>query len=130
MDKGANRVAFDRMNDALIRFHSSENDYATPLRDLLIGLVHDPAHSASTPPEISGKKSKKSIDIDELPLNDSQKLAVLNSIDRKISLIQEAARYRKNAYINSTFEGDFSNGKGAYSAPAPQMWQLITCLRD
>ena len=88
MDKGANRVAFDRMNDALIRFHSSENDYATPLRDLLIGLVHDPAHSASTPPEISGKKSKKSIDIDELPLNDSQKLAVLNSIDRKISLIQ------------------------------------------
>ena len=45
LDKGANRVAFDRMNDALIRFHSSENDYATPLRDLLIGLVHDPAYS-------------------------------------------------------------------------------------
>ena len=88
LDKGANRVAFDRMNDALIRFHSSENDYATPLRDLLIGLVHDPAYSASTPPEISGKKSKKSIDVDNLPLNDSQKLAVLNSIDRKISLIQ------------------------------------------
>ena len=88
LDKGANRVAFDRMNDSLIRFHSSENEYGTSLRDLLIGLTHDPAYSASSPPEISGKKKKHNIDFDDLPLNDSQKLAVLNSIDRKISLIQ------------------------------------------
>ena len=56
LDKGANRVAFDRMNDSLIRFHSSENEYGTSLRDLLIGLTLDPA-SASSPPNFGKKKT-------------------------------------------------------------------------
>ena len=36
LDRSANRVAHDRMKDALLRFHSSEGDQGTTLRDLLL----------------------------------------------------------------------------------------------
>ena len=57
LDKGANRVAHDRMHEALISFHSTEGDGGTPLRDLLLCQPHDLVTSAQRPPEIHGQKS-------------------------------------------------------------------------
>ena len=50
MDRGANRIAFDRMKDALNSVF--EEDGSAPLRDLLLGLVHDPQGTASLIPEM------------------------------------------------------------------------------
>ena len=42
LDRGANRVAHDRMHEGLISFHSTEDNTGTPLRDLIleIGRAH------------------------------------------------------------------------------------------
>ena len=56
LDKGANRVAHDRMHEALISFHSTEGDGGTVLRDLLLCQPHDLVTSAQRPPEIRGLK--------------------------------------------------------------------------
>ncbi len=87
LDRGANRVAHDRMQNALLSLHSTEGDFGTPLRDLLLGGVHDIAASATMKPEISGVKTK-GVDFSLLTLNDSQKKALETSISQRLSLIQ------------------------------------------
>jgi hypothetical protein len=52
LDKGANRIAFDRMRDALNSIF--DEDGGVPLRDLLLGMVHDPPGTASLIPELGG----------------------------------------------------------------------------
>ena len=47
LDRGANRVAHDRMQEALEMFHSVEGDRGTILRDVLLGQVHNPEENAS-----------------------------------------------------------------------------------
>ena len=44
IDRAANKVAFDRMRDALNSIFEEEG--GAPLRDLLLGLVHDPVGTA------------------------------------------------------------------------------------
>ena len=44
MDRGANRVAYDRMRDSLNSIFQEEG--GVPLRDLLLGSVHDPSGTA------------------------------------------------------------------------------------
>jgi len=87
IDRGANRVAHDRMHDALISFHSTEGEGGTPLRDLLLGSLHDCASSAERPPEIKGKKKIYSLKKKD-SLNDSQQKAVELSMQRRLTLIQ------------------------------------------
>ena len=87
IDKGANRIAHDRMHEALIAFHSTESTGGTPLRDLILASLHDVANSAARPPEISGKSQNGYIQIDSR-LNDSQKAAVEQSLNSRLSLIQ------------------------------------------
>ena len=87
IDKGANRVAYDRMHESLIAFHSTESTGGTPLRDLILGSLHDPASSAERPPEISGK-SKVQSQRTASTLNESQKNAVEKSLNSRLSLIQ------------------------------------------
>ena len=48
LGRGANRVAHDGMADALLRLHDAGADDGTPLRDLLLGQVHDPEASAAS----------------------------------------------------------------------------------
>ena len=55
LDRGANRVAHDRMQEALEMFHSVEGDRGTILRDVVLGQVHNPEENASMPPKISGR---------------------------------------------------------------------------
>ncbi|HII50697.1 MAG TPA: AAA family ATPase [Candidatus Poseidoniaceae archaeon] len=87
IDKGANRIAHDRMHEALIAFHSTESTGGTPLRDLILGSLHDPATSAARAPEISGKKQHVQTQINPA-LNESQQNAVEQSLGSRLNLIQ------------------------------------------
>jgi len=88
LDRGANRVAHDRMHEGLISFHSTEDSTGTPLRDLLLGSVHDIATSSQSPPEIHGQKQYGPLGISQLPLNESQRNAVESAIGKRLTLIQ------------------------------------------
>jgi superfamily I DNA and/or RNA helicase len=84
IDRGANRVAFDRMRDALNSIF--EEGGGAPLRELLLGLVHDPEATASLIPEMKGAKEVRV----PLPsdLNESQREAAKMGISRRLTLIQ------------------------------------------
>tara|TARA_B100000683_G_scaffold153700_1_gene148540 strand:+ start:267 stop:2195 length:1929 start_codon:yes stop_codon:yes gene_type:complete len=84
IDRGANRVAFDRMRDALNSIF--EEDGGAPLRELLLGLVHNPEATASLIPELKGTKEVRV----PLPsdLNESQREAAKMGIGRRLTLIQ------------------------------------------
>jgi hypothetical protein len=84
IDRGANRVAFDRMRDALNSVF--EEDGSAPLRELLLGLVHDPVGTACLMPELGGVKGKRAT----LPsdMNKAQIDAAESAINRRLTLIQ------------------------------------------
>ena len=84
IDRGANRVAFDRMRDALNSIF--EEGGGAPLRELLLGLVYDPEATASLIPEMKGAKEVRV----PLPsdLNESQRKAAKMGISRRLTLIQ------------------------------------------
>jgi len=88
LDRGANRVAHDRMHQALISFHSSEREISTPLRDLILGTVHDMKGSAELPPEIHGKNKHNLTNDWKAGLNESQQRAFESAIHRRLTLIQ------------------------------------------
>jgi len=87
LDRGANRVAHDRMHEALISFHSTEGNSGTVLRDLLLCQPHDVASSAEMPPEMHGQK-RMPWSLKGAMLDESQRLAIDNAIGRRLSLIQ------------------------------------------
>ncbi|HIF16209.1 MAG TPA: hypothetical protein EYQ85_03035 [Candidatus Poseidoniales archaeon] len=89
IDKGANRVAHDRMQNALDAFHSDDSEMGTPLRDIIMARVHDIEAAASQTPDIGGlKKQIDRINLSKYPLNDSQREAVELSLKSKVSIIQ------------------------------------------
>jgi len=87
LDRGANRVAHDRMHEALISFHSTEGEGGTSLRDLLLCQPHDLEASASMRPDIHGQKPRP-INLDDMELDDSQKEAIEKSVLQRLTLIQ------------------------------------------
>ena len=89
LDRGANRVAHDRMHEALISFHSTEGDGGTVLRDVLLANVLDINQNATLPPEIHGKKRGPRGPPPLLEgLNSSQKAAVTSAMGQRLTLIQ------------------------------------------
>ena len=84
MDRGANRIAFDRMRDALNSVF--EEDGSAPLRELLLGAVHDPASTASLIPELGGAKQVRI----PMPgdLNQAQREAADAAMSSRLTLIQ------------------------------------------
>ena len=87
LDRGANRVAHDRMHDALISFHSTEGDGGTSLRDLLLCQPHDLEASASMRPEIHGQKPRP-VDLHNMMLDSSQRNAIDKALLQRLTLIQ------------------------------------------
>ena len=87
LDKGANRVAHDRMHEALISFHSTEGDGGTPLRDLLLCQPHDLVTSAQRPPEIHGQKIRP-LNTKGMTLDDSQRDAIETAVKQRLTMIQ------------------------------------------
>ena len=88
LDRGANRVAHDRMHEALTTFHSTEAESGTVLRDVLLGALHDISASAQRPPEIRGQKRHGPLGIEKMELNTSQKSAIEAALAQRLTLIQ------------------------------------------
>jgi len=84
IDRAANKVAFDRMRDALNSIF--EEDGGAPLRDLLLGLVHDPVGTAGLGPELGGANRRPASRPEGL--NESQKVACEAAISQRLTLIQ------------------------------------------
>ena len=84
IDRAANKVAFDRMRDALNSIFEEEG--GAPLRDLLLGLVHDPVGTASLGPELGGANRRPAGRPEGL--NESQKVACEAAISQRLTLIQ------------------------------------------
>lgn len=87
LDRGANRVAHDRMHEALVSFHSTEGDGGTVLRDLLLCQPHDLVSSAQRPPEIHGQKIRP-VNLKEMLLDDSQAEAIETAVGQRLTMIQ------------------------------------------
>ena len=84
MDRGANRIAHDRMRDALNSLF--EEDGGVPLRDLFLGAVHDPVGTAMLPPDLGGAKPAQfSLASD---LNAAQREAAKSAMMGRLTLIQ------------------------------------------
>ena len=89
LDRGANRVAHDRMQEALETFHSTEGSGGTVLQNVLLANMHDIDSSAAMLPELGPMKRKlHSSSLDGLTLNESQSRAISESVTRRLSLIQ------------------------------------------
>ena len=84
IDRAANKVAFDRMRDALNSIFEEEG--GAPLRDLLLGLVHDPVGTAGLGPELGGANRRPAGRPEGL--NESQKVACGAAISQRLTLIQ------------------------------------------
>ena len=84
IDRAANKVAFDRMRDALNSIFEEEG--GAPLRDLLLGLVHDPVGTAGLGPELGGANRRPASQPEGL--NESQKQACEAAIAQRLTLIQ------------------------------------------
>ena len=84
IDRAANKVAFDRMRDALNSIFEEEG--GAPLRDLLLGLVHDPVGTAGLGPELGGANRRPASRPEGL--NESQKVACGAAISQRLTLIQ------------------------------------------
>ena len=84
LDKGANRIAYDRMKDGLNTIF--EEDGGAPLRELLLGMVHDPSGTASLIPELGGARGRKTTFAPDL--NEPQLIAAKAAVERRLTLIQ------------------------------------------
>ena len=84
MDRGANRVAHDRMRDALNSIF--EEDGGAPMRDLLLGLVHDPVGTASLAPHLGVARSRPTSLASDL--NKAQREATQAALEQRLTLIQ------------------------------------------
>jgi len=88
LDRAANRIAHDRMSDALDSFALNEFS-PTPLDDILMASLHDVVISSEMPPEIPKTKRVPSrLDLSNLKLNKSQHEAVMGALTRRLTLIQ------------------------------------------
>ena len=84
IDKGANRIAFDRMRDALNSIF--DEDGGVPLRDLVLGMVHNPKSTASLTPELGGVRGRTTTHAHDL--NQPQLIASKAAVERRLTLIQ------------------------------------------
>ena len=86
LDRGANRVAHDRMQAALQAIVLEED--ATVLSDLLLGALRDPASSAATKADLGGARRRMHPEIDTDALNPSQLAAIEASFEQRLTLVQ------------------------------------------
>ena len=87
LDRGANRVAHDRMAAALEALFSEEN--STPLRELIYGQIRDMDGSASRPANLGGIQKRLMAQSEHTgELNPSQSEAFSKAMESRLSLIQ------------------------------------------
>ncbi len=83
IDRGANRVAHDRMQDALREI--LRDDPPTPLADLLLGRPREVNESAEMRPQFHGVKSREVFASNDM--NESQTTAFYAAMKNRLSLI-------------------------------------------
>jgi len=89
LDRGANRVAHDRMQEALDDFHSTEGNGGTVLQNVLLANLHDLDAAAAMLPELGPMKRRLGeVNLAGLPLNDSQAKAITAAVMNRLTLIQ------------------------------------------
>lgn len=101
IDRGANRVAHDRMVDALHRFDAVEGEPTAPLSELLLGDLLNIVDAAAHPPQVirrdgrpwkgppnEGDPFPHPLDRWRDELNPSQQAAIDAALRRRVSLIQ------------------------------------------
>ncbi|MDP6888906.1 MAG: AAA domain-containing protein [Candidatus Thalassarchaeaceae archaeon] len=87
LDRGANRIAHDRMVGALEALFSDEN--STLLRELFYGQVRDMESSSSRPANLGGIQKRLQAQSKHTgELNSSQASAFSNAMEYRLSLIQ------------------------------------------
>ena len=87
LDRGANRVAHDRMAGALEALFSEES--STLLRELIYGQVRDMESSSSRPANLGGIQKRLIAQANHAGnLNSSQSKAFANAMEFRLSLIQ------------------------------------------
>jgi hypothetical protein len=87
LDRGANRVAHDRMANALEALFSEES--STTLRELIYGQVRDMETSSSRPANLGGIQKRLTAQASHTGnLNSSQAQAFANAMQYRLSLIQ------------------------------------------
>ncbi|MEC7704719.1 MAG: AAA domain-containing protein [Candidatus Thermoplasmatota archaeon] len=87
LDRGANRVAHDRMAMALESLFMDEN--STVLKELLYGQVRDMEESASRPANLGGIQKRLMAQSEQISgLNESQSEAFAKAMRCRLSLIQ------------------------------------------
>ena len=116
LDRGANRVAHDRMQEALEMFHSVEGDRGTILRDVLLGQVHNPEENASMPPKISGRFNRS--EAVQVELNPSQMDAMNSAMSRRLTIIQGPPGTGKTHTAVATLAQLAREGRGPILATA------------
>ena len=114
IDRGANRVAHDRMQDALREI--LRDDPPTTLSDLLLGRPRDLNDSAKMAPEIKGKKMPKIYTPEDL--NGSQKGAFESAMTQRLSLIQGPPGTGKTHTAVRILQGWVNQGGGSILATA------------
>ena len=87
LDRGANRVAHDRMQEALEVFHSVEGDRGTILRDVLLGQVHDQKKTLQCLKNLGKFNRAERVEVE---MNPSQTDAMDAAMKRRVTIIQEA----------------------------------------
>jgi len=88
LDRAANRVAHDRMREALDAF-ASIDEGATPLDDVLLASLHDLQASSERPPDIPKHlRVRADHPLEGRILNGSQREAVSAALSRRLTLIQ------------------------------------------
>tara|TARA_B100001750_G_scaffold242926_1_gene257198 strand:+ start:758 stop:2773 length:2016 start_codon:yes stop_codon:yes gene_type:complete len=114
VDRGANRVAHDRMQDALLEI--LRDDPPTPLADLLLGRPRDVNDAAQTRPQFSGVKNREIFAPDDL--NNSQVTAFNAAMKNRLSLIQGPPGTGKTHTAVRILKGWADQGTGPILAAA------------
>ena len=126
LDRGANRVAHDRMADALLRLHDAGADDGTPLRDLLLGQVHDPEASASSLASVDAFVASA---MTRQAPSTSQSAAVEAALQQRLTLIQGPPGTGKTHTAVHLLSTMAAQGRGQFSPPLNPTWPWTTCWK-
>ncbi len=114
IDRGANRVAHDRMQNALLEI--LRDDPPTQLADLLLGRPRDINEAAQTSPQYRGVKKREVYAPNDL--NRSQVTAFDAAMNRRLSLIQGPPGTGKTHTAVRILKGWAEQGTGPILATA------------